>query len=237
MAYENGDNVTPPYISWKTFMGFVEDCKDQGIPGRIDASVLTKLSGTYRSQLVTGLKSLNLIAGDGTPTQAFELLVDSYKTDKWKTELTDTIAAAYTPILGNFDPKTATPGLLRERFRTGGKIEGDTVEKATRFYLSALKEAGVPFSPRLEFRERAPRNAVGRRASKVKPVIEGSAVAAGETGAQIPPGTIEIRLDLLRLEGFLILPEEISVTQWERVNSYVKNLIELRTNEENKAEE
>ncbi len=40
MIEHDDDKIIPPYVSWKTFVGFVEDCKANGVPGRIDASIM-----------------------------------------------------------------------------------------------------------------------------------------------------------------------------------------------------
>lgn len=234
MNAENGDKLVPPYGSWKTFMAFLDDCKQNGIPGRIDASILKRLSGTARNQLIAGLKSLALITGDGTPTDGLRLLVDAYKTEDWKPALAKTMSAAYAPILGTFDVAAATPGQLKERFRVGGGIEGETVDKAIRFYLSGLKEAGVPFSSRLQLRERFPRSGAMRRGSKARSATEAE-YGDEEDDIEISPGMMRIGLDLLKMEGTLILAENITIGEWEKVNSWVKTLINLRT--ETKAED
>ena len=58
---------TPPYTSYRTFKTFIEDLHEQGVPSRIDRSVLTRFSGVIGSRLLHALRFLGLIEDDGRP--------------------------------------------------------------------------------------------------------------------------------------------------------------------------
>ena len=69
--------VAFPYVSYRTFRNFLELLKE-GLPSRIDRSVWgPRYSGTTGQQLMTALKSLNLINENGTPNNTLENLVNS----------------------------------------------------------------------------------------------------------------------------------------------------------------
>ncbi len=213
-----------PYISWKTFTAFIENNKGK-VPMRIDTSILKNLSGTARSQLLSALRFLNLIGQDGTTQDTLKQLADAFNTPSWKPELAGFVKHSYSRVIGDLDVNTATPAMLRDRFRNFGGVDGTTVENSVRFYLSALKEAEIPFSPHLEMRQRAPRGTGTRKRTSFK-TSAGKAAEYAESEA--PEGMFEIPFAVLNVEGSVCLPEDISLEQWGAVNEYVRFLIDLR---------
>ena len=117
------------------------------VPAQIDASVLKSLSGTARSQLLSALRFMHLIDGDGIPSEGLKKLADAVSTPEWSTKLAEFLTEAYKPIIKGLDLKTATPKMLAESFKKFGGVEGGTVELALRFFLIGMKEAGVELSP------------------------------------------------------------------------------------------
>ena len=70
----NTIKITLPYVSYRTFRNFLELLGD-GMPARIDRSVWgPRYSGTSGQQLMTALKSLELINDAGVPSQILEEL-------------------------------------------------------------------------------------------------------------------------------------------------------------------
>src|SRR5262245_51299380 len=65
------ERVTPPYLAYRTLKNFLDALK-KGIPGRIDRSVLSNLSGGAQSMLIGALRFFALIEADGTPTDTLE---------------------------------------------------------------------------------------------------------------------------------------------------------------------
>jgi hypothetical protein len=227
MADDTQDKKQPvPYISWKTFTSFIGSVHGK-VPAQVDASILKNMSGTARSQLLSALKFLNLTSADGIAQDSLKKLADAYNTDQWKSTLGSFIALAYKRVIADLNLRNATPAMLRDRFKNNGDVDGGTIDSAMRFYLSALKDAEVPFSEHLIIRQRAPRGSGTRkRASISKP-------ASGENGGdgdriEIPEGTFPVSFEILGLEGCAYLPEEISHAQWEAINSYVSMVIQLR---------
>jgi len=224
MASEAQEKKQPvPYISWKTFTGFLASIHGK-VPAQIDASILRNMSGTARSQLLSALKFLELIDADGTTKDSLKKLADIYATEQWKPALSDFLANAYRRIAGDLNLQTATPAMLRERFRSNGGVDGGTVDNALRFYLSALKEAGVPFSDHLVVRQRAPKgSSTRRRATTRLPDAR-----EGGDEIEVPEGTFEISFSVLGLPGRAHLPEDLATEQWDAISQYVKMVIGFR---------
>ena len=223
---ENGTKekrLPMPYIAFKTFSSFLGNMKGK-LPEQIDTSVLNNMSGTAKSQLLSALKSLDLIAGDGTTKDSLRKLSEAYNTPKWKEVLGAFLKTAYAGIIGELNIVTATPAMLRERFKTLGGVEGTTIDNAMRFYIAGLKEAEAPFSPHLVIR--TPRSAptgARKRASSRDPDL-----SPIEEDNEPRKGTVRVSFDLLGLAGAVYLPEDIDGKQWEAVSEYVAMVIGLR---------
>lgn len=211
-----------PYIPFRTFTSFIANMHGK-VPIQIDASVLTTMSGTARSQLLSALRSLDLIETDGTVKDSLKQLSDAYNTENWKPELRKLLNRAYARVLNGINITAATPAMLRDRFKNFGGVEGKTIDSAIRFYLGALKEAEVPFSSHLVVRQRAPRGSVPRR--RAAPRGTG---ALEEEELEIADGMFEVSLSILGVNGKLLLPEDLSPEQWKAINEYVTMVIGLR---------
>lgn len=227
MATEMQEKKSPaPYISWKTFTSFLANIRGK-VPAQVDPSVLRTMSGTARSQLISALRFLDLIENDGTTKERLRKLADSFESEQWKSELQSLIRYSYERVITDLDLVRATPAMLRERFRNNGGVDGGTIDSAVRFYLSALKEAEIPFSPHLNLKQRAPRT-IGPR-----PRISGGRAAREKEsdesqGFEPPEGTFEIPFAVLGIDGSIFLPEDVSQERWEAIGEYVKTIIGLR---------
>lgn len=172
MAKQAPDNekLVPPYITYATFKGFIETLKNTTVPPRIDSSLMPTMSGQTRGALVSCLRFLKLIQGEtNNVTAALEPLVEAHGTDQWDSALAAVIRnssyQAFTPAIG--DIKRATGGQLLQVFRVGGGVDGQVLEKVVRFYLAALDDAKIPYSPL--FRERGATTVRKRNGAKPKP--------------------------------------------------------------------
>src|SRR5260370_39713639 len=118
--------------------------------------------------------------------------------------------------------------MLRERFRSLGGVDGGTVDSAMRFYLSALKEADLPFSPHLVMRQRAPKGSGTRRRAitKARNALPDDDDNNGEI--EMPEGTFKIPFDIIGISASAYLPEDVSLEQWDAISGYVKTVIGYR---------
>lgn len=211
-----------PYIAWKSFTSFLANMKGK-LPEQIDTSVLTTMSGTAKSQLLSALKFLDLIWPDGTVKDSLKKLSETYNTPKWKEVLGAFLKNAYGSVITDLNIVTATPAMLRERFKNFGGVEGTTIDNAMRFYISGLKEAEIPFSPHLVVR--ASRGTTG---TKRRSTGRASEPDEPENETEPTEGTFRVPFDVLGVVGAAFIPEDIDVEQWKAVSDYVATVIGYR---------
>lgn len=148
-----GPTVVPPYVPYRSFRNFVDSLK-QGIPARIDRSVMSSMSGALQSQLTTTLRYLGLIKPTGQPTEALVKLVNSEGPERAKA-MREIVTTSYPFLLESFDLKSATPRMVEEQFAEMG-ASGGTLNKCMLFFLAAAKDAEIEVSPHLK-NSRGPR--------------------------------------------------------------------------------
>jgi hypothetical protein len=134
---------TPPVLAWRTMQNFFRSLK-QGVPSRIDRSVMRSQSGAGQTQIIHALKYLGLIDEAGIPSPKLAHLVNSEGAEHQKA-LREVLTAAY-PFLrdSGFNLKNATYNQLAEKFQK--VATGDTVRKCMTFFIPAAKEAGIEMS-------------------------------------------------------------------------------------------
>jgi hypothetical protein len=222
-ASESKRGNLPPYISFKTFLSFVQKLKDTTVPGRVDGSVLRNYAGSVARQLVTGLKFLKLLESNGNTTDRLKKLVTAYGTAGWKELLGQTIHESYSPAVGDLDLENGTHQQLVEAFREAG-TDGVVLDRAISFYLSALREAEQTFSPHFANRVRRPRGEKGRTKRKEK---TGSIDAVDEDDIldQAIPADEMTKFNLAipgKHSATIILPIDLSTDDWEMISDMVK---------------
>jgi hypothetical protein len=141
-----GSIRVPPYISFKTFLTFLEELKTNGIPPQIDGSVLKRFAGGIQSQLKIAIRSLQLIDG-AKPTSELASLVDAYQTPQFEGALAALLKTNY-PYVFQLNLMTATPTMFADSFKVTGAKE-DVSRKCRTFFLHAAKEAQIPLGPRI----------------------------------------------------------------------------------------
>ena len=145
--------TVPPYAPYRSFRNFIDSLK-QGIPARIDRSVMSSFSGALQSQLTTTLRYLGLTKESGHPTDVLPKLVNSEGPERVRV-MRDILINAYPFLFGDFDLKSATPRMLEEQFSEMG-ASGGTLDKCTNFFLAAAKDAGIETSHHFKM-QRGPR--------------------------------------------------------------------------------
>jgi Family of unknown function (DUF5343) len=153
----------PPYLGFQTLKNFLEALR-QGIPQRIDRSMMRTLGGTVQKQLLHALQYLGFTSEAGIPQEALKRLVSADGVEQqqvWRQALEGAYPFLYGEEALGFDLSTATAGQLTEKFKTLG-IQGDTVRKAEAFFLRAADEAGMTISPHIPKRISKPRRALGQ---------------------------------------------------------------------------
>ena len=139
----NTIKITLPYVSYRTFRNFLELLGD-GMPARIDRSVWgPRYSGTSGQQLMTALKSLELINDAGVPSQILEEL--SSKTGNERRSLLKILLESKYNRIFSIDLKRATRSQFNEAFRAFGVKDG-VMNKCQLFFIQACKDAGIELS-------------------------------------------------------------------------------------------
>ena len=159
---------TPPYTSYRTFKTFIDDLREQGVPSRIDRSVLTRFSGVVGTQLMHALRFLGLVEDDGRPTQRLSELVNAHSSERWAEKLQELLRQEYAPMFA-IGLETATPSHFSEAFRKAFPAADAVVQKCVTFFLYAANDAGVTISGRV-LKGRKPRSLTPRRKPAGRPI-------------------------------------------------------------------
>lgn len=212
--------AVPPYGSFVTFQSFLKGLK-AGIPGRIDKSVMTNLSGGVQASILPALKYFKLIDGNGIPTDKLAPLVNSEGAEYQKA-LKGVLIQAY-PFLSSpsFKLETATSKQLDDEFdRLAG---GDTVRKCVTFFIPAAKAAGLTLSPYIK--EPKKRTVTNGRPKKQKPApaAPGGAPAPAAATPQEPAAPSWHQLLLSKFPSFdPAWPDEVKAKWFESFNDLMK---------------
>jgi hypothetical protein len=156
----------PPYVAFSTFLNALDWLEKDGLPQRFDETVWRKrLSGAYSAQMMAACRALGLTRRDGTPTEALEQLV--FSPAQRRTILAQVIRAAY-PSLFAIDLTKASSRQVEERLRDLG-LQGDTLRKATTFFVHACQHSGIALSP---FITRRTKSRSGKRTSRSEEPVD-----------------------------------------------------------------
>jgi len=173
---------TPPYTSYRTFKTFIQDLDENGVPSRIDRSVLTRCSGVVGTQLMHALRFLGLIDDHGRPTPRLKELVAAHGREHWSEMLLELLRQEYAPMFA-IELETATPSHFTGAFRKAYPAADAVVQKCVTFFLYAAKDAGVRISGRV-MKGRKPRSSPPRR----KPARPGFAHPREQEAGPSEPG-------------------------------------------------
>lgn len=238
---KNGDKSKqyPPIISASTFTSFIESLKNTKVPPVIDASLLPKMSGSVRSSLMSALRYLNLIDSAGIVNERLRTLVKAYQTEDWKAVFGDIVRVQYHEIVNGIDLESGTANQLYEAFRTKGNVDGQMLEKAVRFYLATLSEAGWTFSP--HFKSRTIRkNPAKRRTAKKQSAAtddyddEHEMELIGPVGEfdELLSARFQIPIPGDKGDAIIVLPRSIDEDDWQMVrmmlDAYVQRLMKTK---------
>jgi hypothetical protein len=170
----SGSSAVPPYVPYRSFRNFTDSLK-QGIPARIDRSVMPSMSGALQSQLMSALRYLSLVTSSGHPTETLITFVNSEGTERVEA-LKKILAGGYPFLRKPFELKTATPRMIEEQFANAG-ASGGTIDKCINFFIAAAKEAEITLSPHLTSTRtgRSPRRARTARVTNQTVVNESAA--------------------------------------------------------------
>ncbi len=163
MVNDNSRKRSPPYVSYRTFLNFIDGLQ-QRVPARIDRSYWgDMLSGSTGNQLMAALRFLGLMDASGKPTVRLKPLV-SAKGDQRRELLKEIAYESFGFVLkGSFDPQNATYAQLWEVFHDTFPLTDDVNRKCIKFFIALASDIGIPLSPFITKRSRSTHTSAGTK--------------------------------------------------------------------------
>lgn len=159
MLSSSSKKLLPPYVSYRTFLNFLEGLQ-QTMPARIDRSYWgDRLSGSTGTQLVSALRFLDLIDVSGFPTVKLRQLVISKGSQRLELLKQVTHESYSFFFLSQVDPQAATYAQLEEAFHDNYQIASDVARKCIKFFIGLASDGGMKLSPFVTKKSRAARPA------------------------------------------------------------------------------
>jgi hypothetical protein len=213
--------LLPPYVSYRTFLNFIEGMQ-QSMPARIDRSYWgDRLSGTTGTQLVSALRFLELIDANGFPTVRLRQMVVSKGISR--TELLKQIThESYAFFFQSQpDPSAVTYAQLEECFHANFQIANDVARKCIKFFISLSNDGGMKLSPFITKKARNIRPQTGTKKQTIKP--EDARTEIPKQVTIVPNGINMDKLLIDKFPGFdPAWPDEIKVKWFSAFDELLK---------------
>ncbi|MCL1885623.1 MAG: DUF5343 domain-containing protein [Dehalococcoidia bacterium] len=190
--------LLPPYVSYRTFLNFIEGL-EQTIPARIDRSYWgERLSGSTGAQLVAALRFLDLVDVSGFPTLKLRQLVGSREDQRAEILKQITLESYSFFFESQVDPQSATYAQMEEAFHDNYQIANDVARKCIKFFIGLAGNSGMKISPFVTKKNRTSRpTASAKKSSKIQTKNAGTEIPI--SSATVPNG---ISLDKLLIDKF-----------------------------------
>jgi len=219
---ETDERIAPPYLPFATFRSFIENLNNTALPPRIDNSIMPTFSGGLKVQMRAALRFLGLIGGDGAVTPALAELVRTYGTPEWKEAVAEFVTTKYVDVVGDLDIDKATYQQLREQFQSVSGLESSALDKAVRFYLAALDEAGLTYSP--FFKTRGARSSAARKPRVIAAPRRASNGGEAAFQPSVPKGSEKIEVAIRgKSPVTLVVPSDLDEKEWRNTDLFVRN--------------
>ena len=226
----NGNDLqNAAYVSFTSLENFVNRLKETAIPPVIDGSILSYTSGSAASQIRTALRFLRLTEVKETKdhvTQRLRDLVAAHGNEKeWKEQWQGIVEDVYDPITKDIELKEATVQQLRDAIRVGSGAAG-SLDRAVRFYISALDAAGIDYSP--HFRPNSRGSTSGAKtssgpATKKKRAPKKSNAADGDSSLPEDWERFQLPIPGHDYRVLVEVPKEMDDRQWKMIRRFVED--------------
>ncbi len=200
MAEGNG-RQTPPYIPYSTFDNFLNGLAE-GVPDKIDSSLMRNLSGSTRSGLMVTLRFLNLVDEEDNTFAALDKLAKAKDASRGPI-LRELMQKSYSFLRQPKDDATefkyldlsrATPAQLSEAIGEEGAT-GGTRDKAVNFFLKAAEVAGIPISPHILKRKHVRASPTAKRQKRPSHKTKKTGAQEPDFGSIAPRSAYEILMN------------------------------------------
>jgi hypothetical protein len=226
MAEKLDKKVFPPYVSFKSFISFINSLRDSSLPTQIDRSMMRSMSGAQQSAMISGLRYFRLIDENDRPTALMKQVVEA-SDENQKDVLKPALETAYSFLFGDgeFDLDRATGQQLADKFREQG-ISGSTVIKSISFFLAAAKAVGIKYSTHIK-PPQATRNGAKRSAKRQETEVEAEEFGLEEEDLPEDKERFEIPIPG-KASAVITIPKDLTTEDWEMLTTmfaaYVKRL-------------
>jgi hypothetical protein len=231
-ASPTAKGFTPPYnLAFSTFNNFLAKADPETLPPKIDRSYLDSMAGNVQTYLMAALRSFELIEPDRTVTPELKELT---KNPDGRPALIAELLNRFYPEIVELGKNNATAGQLDEAFRKFG-LAGNTIRKATTFYLHAAQYASVPLSVHWTVRK-AGSGHRDETATKRRGKPPGKPAAQGQQVGRTPVG--DTRGLTLRSGGTVTLTVSVNLFDLSREDrAFVLKLIDEMSDYDHEAGE
>jgi hypothetical protein len=232
--HEKDSRAIPPYATFTSFIGFINNLREHPLPPVIDRSLMNSMSGSTQAALLACLRYLRLIDETYRPSTDFEQLIKlQQQSNEYKSTLKRVLESSY-PFLsdGSLDISRATSKQLEETLRNYG-VGGSTVGKAIAFFIAACKECDLAVSSHITVRKQPRAKANGSANGRHK--VQKKKIDPHEPDEhQHPPAKEDVPKGVIRFEvplgnkhpAKIILPESMTKAEW----MLIKTIIEAQAN-------
>jgi len=171
MANDTSRKRLPPYVSYRTFLNFLDGLQQQ-VPARIDRSYWgERLSGSTGTQLMAALRFLSLIDDDGSPAERLKSLVSANGEQRRELFREITSEAFGFVLQDSFEPQSATYAQLQERFNNTFQLTAGVGRKCLKFFIALASDAGISLSPFITKRFRSAQTSKGMKTTNKRTSI------------------------------------------------------------------
>ncbi len=148
------ETLFPVYLSFRTFLGVIDNLRENGLPSQVDKSIFASRSGSDQSQIMSALRFLGLIDEDHKTQQDLERLVGSKaNSQEEKQVFSEILKKRYAKIFDQINPANTTINQVQRIFSDYG-CKGTTIGRAVRFFIRSLEYCEMEVSTRLTARAR-----------------------------------------------------------------------------------
>ena len=183
--------VAAPYAAFQSIKTLVKGFKENGIPGRIDRSVMNNFSGAVGGQVLTALKFLRLINADNHPQETLYDLVEAYDTPGWPQQLAIVVRGAYEPLF-SLNLETASPSQFNDKFRATYAGTDEVLRKSITFFLNAAREADFKVSSYIMKNKKPRSGPTKRRMAAPNASAQGEPTTGQKTRERAHHGAVDL---------------------------------------------